>query len=156
MHNQPEWELVATCSTMSEGPGYVIDVLSDEDDDGDEVEILEFRQETQNLLNNPSNLKIVKKLNDVECPICFDEVTNATVTSCGHIFCLDCIQQSISSSSARGQTRGKRGVGLCPLCRKRVNFKDTTVLRIKISGKIEPPPLAKDVDAPLSGEPVNS
>lgn len=156
MHNQPGWELVATCSTMSEGPGYVIDVLSDEDDDGDEVEILEFRQETQNLLNNPSNLKIVKKLNDVECPICFDEVTNATVTSCGHIFCLDCIQQSISSSSARGQTRGKRGVGLCPLCRKRVNFKDTTVLRMKISGKIEPPPLVKDVDVSLSGEPVNS
>lgn len=141
---------------MSEGPGYVIDVLSDEDDDGDEVEILEFRQETQNLLNNPSNLKIVKKLNDVECPICFDEVTNATVTSCGHIFCLECIQQSISSSSARGQTRGKRGVGLCPLCRKRVNFKDTTVLRMKISGKIEPPPLPKDVETPLSNGPVNS
>lgn len=136
---------------MSEGPGYVIDLLSGDEDDDDEVEILEFRQETENLLNNPTsttNLKIVKKLNDVECPICFDEVTNATVTSCGHIFCLDCIQQSISSSSARGQTRGKRGVGLCPLCRKKVNFKDTTVLRMKVSAKVEPPPLEGDKPAP--------
>lgn len=128
--------------------GYIINISSDEEDDDDTaVEILEFRNATTNLLNNPqsNNLpKIVKRLNDVECPICFDQVDNATVTSCGHIFCLDCIQQSISSSSARGQTRGKKGVGLCPLCREKVIFKNTTLLRIKTGPKVQAPDLNED------------
>ncbi|ODV64910.1 hypothetical protein HYPBUDRAFT_233937 [Hyphopichia burtonii NRRL Y-1933] len=128
--------------------GYIINISSDEEDDDDTaVEILEFRNATTNLLNNPqsNNLpKVVKRLNDVECPICFDQVDNATVTSCGHIFCLDCIQQSISSSSARGQTRGKKGVGLCPLCREKVIFKNTTLLRIKTGPKVQAPDLNED------------
>lgn len=114
-------------------------VISDEDDD--DVKLLEIRNDTNDLINNAqaAEHKITKKLNDVECPICFDEITKATATSCGHIFCLECIQKSVASSNARGQARGKRGVGLCPLCRKKVVFKDTVVMKMKVGRKVEPP-----------------
>lgn len=120
--------------------------LSDESDG--EVQLLEIRNQTNDLINGTGH-KITKKLGDIECPICFDEITNATTTSCGHIFCLECLQQSISSSTARGQTR-RRGVGLCPLCRKHVQFKNSLVLRMKINKKVQPPSL--DVNPELQPE----
>lgn len=125
-------------------PEYVINLSSDEEEiDDNDVEIVEFRKLTADLIQNPQqppeSRTTTKKLADIQCPICFDEVTQATTTTCGHIFCLECIQQSISSSHARGQVRnngsGRRGqglgVGLCPLCRKKVSFKETIVLRLK-------------------------
>lgn len=107
---------------------YVITVSSDEDDE-DEVQMLEFHKNTQSLIDAPAP-KVVKKLSEAECPICFDSIENATTTSCGHLFCLNCLQRSISASAARGQTRRKGG-GLCPMCRKTVLFKDTIVLKFK-------------------------
>lgn len=121
---------------------YIINISSDEEEDQeeDDIEILEFRKETQELINNnvPHNLK---KLLNIQCPICFDEIDIATLTTCGHIFCLDCISQSISSSYARGQVRGRRGVGLCPLCRKSVSFKESVVLRLKLASHTTKPSL---------------
>lgn len=109
---------------------YVITVSSDEDEDEeDEVQMLEFHKNTQSLIDEPAP-KVVKKLSEAECPICFDSIENATTTSCGHLFCLNCLQRSISASAARGQTRRKGG-GLCPMCRKTVLFKDTIVLKFK-------------------------
>lgn len=110
-------------------PEYVITLDSSEDESGD-IEVIDFQRETEDLLNNPPQEAKIKALHNLECPICFDLITTATATSCGHVFCLECIQQSVSSSTARGQTT-RHGVGLCPLCRKRVTFKDTTVLRMK-------------------------
>lgn len=118
-----------------------IEQISDDDDYDDDI--IEIRKETNELIDNDDSHHITKKLNDIQCPICFDEITRATATSCGHIFCLECIQQSISSSNARGQIRGKRGTGLCPLCRKKVTFKDTVVLRMKKLGKVEAPKLGE-------------
>lgn len=128
--------------------GYVINISSDEEEiDDNDVEIVEFRKLTADLMEHPQqsseSRRTTKKLADVQCPICFDEVTQATTTSCGHIFCLECIQQSIASSHARGQVRNSAnggrgrgsqglGVGLCPLCRKKVIFKETIVLRMKV------------------------
>lgn len=131
----------------------VITIDSDSDSD-DDIEILEFRKITQDLINNPQSQitnndnhgsqstptttpdhKTVKKLADIQCPICFDNIDVATVTSCGHVFCLECIEMSISSSHARGQGRMARGRGLCPLCRKVVSFKDTIVLKLKKSDR---------------------
>lgn len=121
---------------------YIIDVSSDEDEE-EEVKVLEFRKETDKLLDSaPTN---IKKLKQIQCPICFDEVTNATIIACGHIFCLECISQSISSSYARGQTT-KRGIGLCPLCRKSIAFKDAVVLRLKLAVQTVPPVLPKLVE----------
>lgn len=124
-------------------PEYVV-VLSSEDEDADDdsIEILELREHTQAILDKPppqphvsstgsSNSSIVKKLGDAQCPICFDDITCAAATSCGHVFCLECIQQGIASSQARGQVGGSRGQGLCPLCRKHIHFKDVVILRVR-------------------------
>ncbi|KAI3402600.2 hypothetical protein KGF56_004692 [Candida oxycetoniae] len=122
------------------------DIIEISSEDDDEVEILEFRKITQDLINSTdheqqpqsqqekqsnSGHKVTKKLSDIQCPICFDIVENATTTTCGHIFCLQCIEQSISSSRARGQANMPRGKGLCPLCRKVVSFKETIILKLK-------------------------
>lgn len=123
---------------------YVISISSDEEAD-DDVEVLEFRKLTQQLIAQAPP-KVVKKLSQAECPICFDEITNATATFCGHVFCLECLQRSVSASSARGQTRGRKGVGLCPMCRKTVAFKDAMVLRLKTGAPVQPPPLDKEED----------
>ncbi|RLV91000.1 hypothetical protein JA1_004183 [Spathaspora sp. JA1] len=124
---------------------YIINISSDEEEDEQEdVEIVEFRKLTKELIDHPvaKQSHTTKKLSDVQCPICFDDVTNATTTSCGHIFCLECIEQSISSSHARGQVSGNgRGKGLCPLCRKQVAFKDTILLRMKVGQRIGKPDL---------------
>lgn len=117
---------------------YIISISSDEDDDGDDVQILDFQRKTQELILQPPP-KTVKKLSDSECPICFDTIENATTTFCGHVYCLECLQRSLSSSSARGQTRGRKGVGLCPMCRKTVSFKDTVVLRLRTGAPVQPP-----------------
>lgn len=116
---------------------YIINISSDDDDD-DDVEVLEFRKQTQQLIAQLPP-KTVKKLSEAECPICFDSIANATSTFCGHVYCLECLQRSISSSLARGQTRGRKGVGLCPMCRKPVAFKDTIVLRLKTGRHVTPP-----------------
>lgn len=109
---------------------YVITVSSDENEDEDDVQMLEFHKQTQSLIEKPAP-KVVKKLSEAECPICFDCIVDATTTSCGHVYCLECLQKSISSSAARGQTRRARGVGLCPMCRESVLFKDSIVLKLK-------------------------
>lgn len=123
---------------------YVIAILSDEEEE-DDLQVLEFHKETQNLIQQVPP-KTVKKLSEAECPVCFDFITNATTTPCGHIYCLECLQRSVSASSARGQTRGRKGVGLCPMCRKTVSFKDTIVLRLK-TGKVVAPPSDEKPDA---------
>lgn len=138
-------------------PDYVIDITSDEDD-VDDVEIIEFRKHTKDLIENPLQPPLApghttKKLADIQCPICFDDLTIATTTACGHIFCLECIEQSISSSNARRQGSGRRGMGLCPLCRKSISFKDTIVLRMKVAhydDKPELPPLEKPEEMPIN------
>lgn len=120
--------------------------MSESDLDNTDVEIIELRTATENILSQAPVNNATKQFNQLQCPICFDDVTNATATLCGHVFCLECILQSISSSAARGQTQGKLGVGLCPLCRKRVNFKDTTLLRMKLAPKLNTPPPLGSLD----------
>jgi len=39
-----------------------------------------------------------------ECPICFEDPKNKKITSCGHVFCNDCIESWLPDS--------------CPICRK--------------------------------------
>lgn len=131
---------------------YVITVSSDEEgDDDDDVQMLEFHKQTQNLIEKPAP-KIVKKLSEAECPICFDSIENATTTSCGHVFCLECLQKSISASAARGQTRRARGVGLCPMCRESVLFKETIVLKLKKRIPFEPFQITTQEDSSKTSE----
>lgn len=115
--------------------------VSSDDEEGNEVEVVSVKNQSLLLLANPKleSRTSAKTLAAVECPICFDTITTATITLCGHIFCLECVYQSILSSSARGQAR--HGKGLCPLCRENVTFKDTTVLRMKKLARLDPPEL---------------
>ncbi|RCK55139.1 E3 ubiquitin-protein ligase complex SLX5-SLX8 subunit SLX8 [Candida viswanathii] len=124
----------------------IISLTSDEEEEEvDDIEEVEFRNATQQLIDNPAQAddhNTTKRLADIQCPICFDDVSKATVTSCGHVFCLECIDQSISSSHARGQVRNtQRGKGLCPLCRKEVTFKETILIRAKKAQKTGEPEL---------------
>lgn len=120
----------------------IINISSSEDEtEENDIEIIEVKESLKAFINNPDDLVIdniigkktneSKKFTDLECPICFDEMKKATVTSCGHLFCLECIMSSISNSYARGQVRGRHGIGLCPICRKKVSFKDTILLKLK-------------------------
>lgn len=44
------------------------------------------------------------------CPICLDVIENLAITDCGHIFCVDCIEQCLETS------------GKCPNCRNITNY----------------------------------
>eukprot|EP00956_Cyclotella_meneghiniana_P022863 scaffold43671_cov21-Cyclotella_meneghiniana.AAC.1 len=64
--------------------------------------------------------EILKLQLHVECPICFDVLSDAhTIPDCQHRFCGDCIKQALQS-----------GTG-CPTCRKYIE--STSVLRVDAS-----------------------
>ena len=59
------------------------------------------------------------KIGRCQCIICMDSYTNATVTTCGHIFCHECLTQAL----VVGEKNSDSGVGNCPVCRKPVSRK---------------------------------
>ncbi|KAK1392832.1 RING-type domain-containing protein [Heracleum sosnowskyi] len=68
--------------------------------------------------SGPSNLEIEnawsaqqKKL-ELTCPVCLGPIIQEMSTKCGHVFCMDCITQSIA-------TQGK-----CPVCRTKISMND--------------------------------
>lgn len=61
--------------------------------------------------HNPLN-----KLNDDTCAICLDTIKNPMKLSCPHVFCKDCITNSIIQASIN-----------CPCCRKQVSMNDVEV-----------------------------
>ncbi|KAK3681887.1 hypothetical protein LTR37_020797 [Vermiconidia calcicola] len=79
--------------------------------------------------NDPSGpLKIGKR----QCIICMENFTNATITSCGHIYCHECLTQALIA----GEKNSDRGVGNCPVCRKPVQRKkDKQVIPIAFMKK---------------------
>ena len=63
-----------------------------------------------------------------KCPICMDELTDATVTTCGHLFCHRCLIESLKASSAQrshDNPGNRKSPGLCPVCRKALGIRDT-------------------------------
>ena len=53
---------------------------------------------------------------DTKCSICFDEVTNACVTPCGHMYCLECIEEWLRRSQR------------CPICNSYVTRNKLIIL----------------------------
>ncbi|KAK5725776.1 hypothetical protein LTR15_003966 [Elasticomyces elasticus] len=53
------------------------------------------------------------------CIICMEPYTNATITSCGHIYCHECLTMALKA----GEKNSERGMGNCPVCRKSVSRK---------------------------------
>ncbi|XP_063546138.1 uncharacterized protein LOC134754011 [Cydia strobilella] len=69
----------------------------------------QVQQSDTGYLNGSADSRPGKQLG--ECPICLDNLQGGSIasTNCGHVFCLECIKQSLKS-------RGKR----CPTCRKQL------------------------------------
>jgi hypothetical protein len=61
-----------------------------------------------------------------KCPICMDILTNATTTVCGHLFCHQCIVDTINWSAAQQRQNNNRRIikGVCPVCRKALKAND--------------------------------
>ena len=69
-----------------------------------------------------TSLKDIDKQN---CPICLDSIDSPTVTSCGHLFCSDCINAAFNATMNR----------VCPCCR--TNLNNTTLREIVSESKEE-------------------
>jgi len=62
-----------------------------------------------------SRINIIKSLDiKQECSICIDEIENPSITSCGHIFCTECLDLVF---------QGKQQYN-CPMCRNLLTIKD--------------------------------
>lgn len=55
------------------------------------------------------------------CNICMENLTNATVTSCGHMYCHECLTQALIASERN--TTPQQAMGRCPNCRKNLSMK---------------------------------
>ncbi|XP_074375306.1 uncharacterized protein LOC141717094 [Apium graveolens] len=67
----------------------------------------------------PSNLEIENawsaqhKKFEFTCPVCLGPIVQEMSTKCGHVFCKECISQSIATQ------------GRCPVCRTKISMKDS-------------------------------
>ncbi|KAK1579823.1 hypothetical protein QYE76_018607 [Lolium multiflorum] len=61
---------------------------------------------------SPAPVKEVSKEPKFSCPVCMNELVNASSTTCGHIFCQKCIRASIQAQSK------------CPTCRRTLSLSD--------------------------------
>lgn len=76
-------------------------------------------------------IKLIIKVNDTtigECPICLEEgFTDAVITRCGHIICLDCVLKYIgvwNKIGTIGNLLYNARMSCCPLCRQTGAFLD--------------------------------
>jgi len=55
--------------------------------------------------------------NSVICVLCYDTLTNPSITSsCGHLFCWDCIMRWLNRSSNQSSSSS------CPICRSDISI----------------------------------
>ncbi|KAK1831751.1 hypothetical protein QBC39DRAFT_258306 [Podospora conica] len=52
------------------------------------------------------------RLSAFQCVICMDDVTNLTVTHCGHLFCNECLHSSLHVDMSKR---------ICPICRQKID-----------------------------------
>lgn len=69
-------------------------------------------------------LNILNKINDTtldenECSICLDIITDGSVTKCGHIFCTTCIKSSLKYNNS------------CPMCKHKITLSEIYVINKK-------------------------
>ena len=79
------------------------------------------------LIDSKYLLSILDKLNNTEiqedsnqnCSICLDNITNGTITKCGHIFCSECIKSSLKYKDC------------CPICKKQLLIDEVFLINKK-------------------------
>ncbi|KAL8304480.1 hypothetical protein RB601_007185 [Gaeumannomyces tritici] len=52
------------------------------------------------------------KLSNMQCSICMDDMTNLTVTHCGHLFCGECLHGALHANLNKS---------VCPICRQKID-----------------------------------
>lgn len=57
-------------------------------------------------MNSQTTSKIVNPY--FSCPVCFELISEATITKCGHTYCSKCIQKSIEISAKCPKCLGKK------------------------------------------------
>ncbi|KEF53340.1 uncharacterized protein A1O9_10315 [Exophiala aquamarina CBS 119918] len=80
------------------------------------------------LAQNPGTESGRTKLTAYKCPVCMDTPTDATSTVCGHVFCHRCIIDTLNWSidqRREDMPTNRKVKGVCPVCRKQLELKDT-------------------------------
>lgn len=95
----------------------VVEILDDEEDD---LELKKSRKPPESY----------KPIREYKCPICFEPPERALITQCGHVFCCDCLFQMVNNSNPSRNLQNSY-LGLCALCRSKVDLRTVVLLRMK-------------------------
>lgn len=78
----------------------------------------------------PTHVKERRGLRDIQCPVCLCEPDIVAITTCGHMYCSDCVFRALSSSSRATVSRGE-----CSICRRRVPYNQVTFLEFRLGSQ---------------------
>jgi E3 ubiquitin-protein ligase RNF5 len=88
------------------------DLFGDDLFAGHEVVDLVDREEMPPELREEKKPKNYVKLSAFNCVICMDDVTDLTVTHCGHLFCSACLHSALHIDVTKR---------VCPICRQKID-----------------------------------
>ncbi|KAK5683981.1 hypothetical protein LTS10_003845 [Elasticomyces elasticus] len=80
---------------------------------------VQAQQQQDMIAQQQSSSEQPQRIGKRTCIICMEPYTNATITSCGHIYCHECLTMALKA----GEKNSERGMGNCPVCRKSVSRK---------------------------------
>ena len=73
-----------------------------------------------------------------ECPICLDQIENVSITSCGHRFCSQCLDEIIDEKENVLRRKYKSTYDInrnfyieCPFCRKKLRKSNTDMFYLR-------------------------
>ncbi|EGX43442.1 hypothetical protein AOL_s00215g178 [Orbilia oligospora ATCC 24927] len=107
-------------------PLEVVDMINVENDDDIQKIMHEQMIKTQREEGNAR-----RRIADFKCVICLDDPENLSATSCGHLFCNDCIKTTLRFG------RPSAKLGKCPVCRGKVVIKEIVPLELKLIKRVE-------------------
>lgn len=114
--------------SIAEDPAIESVDLTEVDDNAGLSAALAKQRQDAILAQNPGTESGRTTLTAYKCPVCMDTPTDATSTVCGHVFCHRCIIDTLNWSidQRREDLPPNRKVkGVCPVCRKQLELKDT-------------------------------
>lgn len=123
--------------------GHIADLTSDSEDSASDVDVLNSKTTLDSILGKQQQATIASQnksastetgetvLSAYKCAICMESPTEATTTVCGHMFCRQCILDSLkwSEQARRGGIQfqpNKTINGRCPVCRTTASNKENT------------------------------
>jgi peroxin-10 len=104
----------AASSPTASGPGAAVAARNDENAAASDRQ---QQQQTQETAASPA-----PSVNRGVCTLCLEQRTTPTATSCGHVFCYNCLSSLLSAEAGGAEPR-------CPLCREVVRPQSFVVLR---------------------------